>query len=78
MQIAAQRPDPFHYLHLAADKDQAKGLIDSGAVAIAYGNCHERPRRSAPPRAYERSRRTHGRAMSAHTICMRRTAAQAF
>ncbi len=26
----------FTYLHLAADAEQAKGLIDSGAVAIAY------------------------------------------
>lgn len=26
----------FTYLHLAADKEQAKGLIDSGCVAIAY------------------------------------------
>lgn len=26
----------FTYLHLAADKQQAQGLIDSGAVAIAY------------------------------------------
>lgn len=26
----------FTYLHLAADKDQAKGLMDSGCVAIAY------------------------------------------
>lgn len=26
----------FTYLHLAADAEQAKGLIDSGAIAIAY------------------------------------------
>jgi alanine dehydrogenase len=26
----------FTYLHLAADKEQAKGLMDSGCVAIAY------------------------------------------
>ena len=37
-EIALIRPDQilFTYLHLAADPDQAAGLIERGAVAIAY------------------------------------------
>ncbi len=37
-EIAQLRPDQvlFTYLHLAADKQQTQGLIDSGATCIAY------------------------------------------
>src|SRR3954453_8488196 len=37
-EIAMLRPDQilFTYLHLAADKDQALGLMKSGATSIAY------------------------------------------
>ena len=37
-ECAMLRPDQvlFTYLHLAADPDQAKALVDSGATAIAY------------------------------------------
>ena len=38
VEIARLRPDQtlFTYLHLAADPEQAKGLMQSGATAIAY------------------------------------------
>ena len=37
-EIAMLRPDQvlFTYLHLAADKEQTVGLLESGSVAIAY------------------------------------------
>jgi alanine dehydrogenase len=38
----------FTYLHLAADKPQAQGLIDSGCVAIAYETVTGRDGRSLP------------------------------
>jgi alanine dehydrogenase len=38
----------FTYLHLAADKEQAQGLIDSGSVAIAYETVVGRDGRSLP------------------------------
>ena len=38
----------FTYLHLAADPEQAKGLMDSGAVAIAYETVTGRDGRGLP------------------------------
>src|SRR5690606_30053380 len=38
----------FTYLHLAADKPQAKALMDSGAVAIAYETVTGADGRSLP------------------------------
>ncbi|MFK7840270.1 MAG: alanine dehydrogenase [Bdellovibrionales bacterium] len=38
----------FTYLHLAADPEQAKGLMDSGCVAIAYETVLGRDGRSLP------------------------------
>lgn len=33
---APREPDPFTYLHLAPDPEQAKGLLASGCTAVAY------------------------------------------
>lgn len=38
----------FTYLHLAADPDQAKGLVDSGCIAIAYETVTGADGRSLP------------------------------
>ena len=48
----------FTYLHLAADPEQAKGLIASGCTAIAYETVTDAQRRPAAARADERGRRT--------------------
>ena len=38
----------FTYLHLAADKPQAEGLVNSGCIAIAYETVTGRDGRSLP------------------------------
>ena len=49
----------FTYLHLAPDPEQTKGLMDSGAIAIAYETVTDGSRRPAAAGADERSRRPH-------------------
>ena len=46
----------FTYLHLAADKPQAEGLMKSGAICIAYETVTSRNGSLAAPEADERSR----------------------
>ena len=50
----------FTYLHLAPDPEQARGLMASGATAIAYETVTDAARRPAAARADERSRRPLG------------------
>ena len=50
----------FTYLHLAPDPEQARGLMASGATAIAYETVTDACRRSSAARADERSRRPLG------------------
>ena len=47
----------FTYLHLAPDPEQARGLMASGATAIAYETVTDAEWRPAAARADERSRR---------------------
>ena len=49
----------FTYLHLAADKPQAEGLMESGATCIAYETVTAHARRPAAAQADERSRGAH-------------------
>ncbi len=49
----------YTYLHLAPDPDQTKGLVKSGATAIAYETVTDRARRPAAAGADERGRRPH-------------------
>ncbi len=48
----------FTYLHLAADAEQARGLMQSGVTAVAYETVTDDARRPAAPRPDERGRRT--------------------
>ena len=50
----------FTYLHLAPDPEQARDLVASGAICIAYETVTSADRRLAAARADVRSRRAHG------------------
>jgi len=50
----------FTYLHLAADPEQARGLMASGCTAIAYGDDLRSPRASAAAGPDEPGRRADG------------------
>ena len=67
----------FTYLHLAADKPQAEGLMKSGATCIAYETVTSRIGRAAAAEADERSRRAACRSRSAPIISKRNRAAAA-
>ncbi len=67
----------FTYLHLAPDPEQAKDLLASGAVCIAYETVTSAIGRTAAARADVRSRRPHGGAGRARITWRSRTAAWA-
>ena len=48
----------YTYLHLAADAEQARGLMQSGVTAVAYETVTDDARRPAAPRPDERGGRT--------------------
>ena len=67
----------FTYLHLAADKPQAEGLMKSGATCIAYETVTARDGVAAAAEADERGRRAACRSRSAPIISRRSRAAAA-
>ena len=68
----------FTYLHLAPDPEQARALIASGAVCIAYETVTSPQWRIAVARADVGSRGPHGGAGRARTGWRSRKAARAF